>query len=63
MTNVVLINPRYPEDDIVKRRFIPPVELGYIAALALKDGHNVKFIDANAEDLSANDLRNLSGSI
>lgn len=57
MTRVLLINPKYPEDDIVKRRFIPPVELGYIAALALKDGHEVRFIDANADDLDASKLK------
>ncbi len=59
MTKVLLVNPKYPEDDIVKRRFIPPLELGYIAALALQDGHQVKFVDANADDLSAADLRPL----
>jgi radical SAM superfamily enzyme YgiQ (UPF0313 family) len=56
MTRVLLVNPRYPEDDIVKRRFIPPIELGYIASLAMKDGHEVKFIDANAENLTAEEL-------
>ncbi|HEY7162765.1 MAG TPA: hypothetical protein VH815_15995, partial [Acidobacteriota bacterium] len=53
---VLLVNPQYPEDDIVKRRFIPPIELGYIASLAMQDGHEVKFVDANAENLTANDL-------
>ncbi|HSP06047.1 MAG TPA: radical SAM protein, partial [Acidobacteriota bacterium] len=53
---VLLVNPKYPEDDIVKRRFIPPIELGYIASLAIQDGHEVKFIDANADNLSAADL-------
>ena len=33
---VLLVNPKYPEDDIVKRRFIPPIELGYIASLAMQ---------------------------
>lgn len=56
MTKVLLINPKYPEDDIVKRRFIPPIELAYIASLAMQDGHQVKFIDANADNLSANEL-------
>lgn len=54
---VLLVNPKYPEDDIVKRRFIPPVELGYIASLAMQDGHQVKFIDANAEDVTAAQIR------
>lgn len=53
---VLLVNPKYPEDDIVKRRFIPPIELGYIASLAMQDGHEVKFVDANAENLTANEL-------
>lgn len=56
MSRVLLINPRYPEDDIVKRRFLPPIELGYVAALALQDGHEVRFIDANAEDRDAASL-------
>lgn len=56
MTRVLLVNPKYPEDDIVKRRYIPPLELGYIASLAIQDGHQVKFIDANADDLSAAEL-------
>ena len=54
---VLLVNPKYPEDDIVKRRFIPPIELGYIASLAMQDGHEVKFVDANADNLSASELR------
>jgi radical SAM superfamily enzyme YgiQ (UPF0313 family) len=59
MTRVLLVNPKYPEDDIVKRRFIPPIELGYIAAMAMQDGHEVNFVDANADDLAAADLRPL----
>lgn len=54
---VLLVNPRYPEDDIVKRRFIPPIELGYIASLAMADGHEVRFVDANIENASARELR------
>lgn len=61
MTRVLLVNPKYPEDDIVKRRFIPPIELGYIASLAMQDGHEVKFVDANALELSATDLKPLMG--
>src|SRR5205085_7234575 len=57
MSRVLLVNPKYPEDDIVKRRFIPPIELGYIASLAMQDGHDVRFVDANADDLSAEQLR------
>src|SRR5206468_9713402 len=56
MTRVLLVNPKYPEDDIVKRRFIPPIELGYIASLAMQDGHQVRFVDANADDLTAEQL-------
>jgi anaerobic magnesium-protoporphyrin IX monomethyl ester cyclase len=56
MSRVMLVNPCYPDDDVVKRRYLPPIELGYVASLALQDGHEVRLVDANAEDRTAGEL-------
>ncbi len=56
MTKVLLVNPKYPETTSSSAVYSADV-LGYIASLAIADGHEVKFVDANALDLSAADLK------
>ncbi|MBP7216681.1 MAG: B12-binding domain-containing radical SAM protein [Candidatus Omnitrophica bacterium] len=58
--NVVLVNPRSKKPREIQQKCFPPVNLLYIAAALLREGHVVDVIDANAQGL---DNRQVSAAI
>lgn len=47
MSKILLINPSYPNDDIMSNRHRQPLCLAYIASLLRNNGNKVVFVDRN----------------